>query len=137
MKIVLDTNVLVSALIQPEGIPARILDRILRNQVKLLIDHRIFTEYEDVLSRPEFAFPADQLNQLFDFILQAGERVYTVRIRLKLADPADEKFLEVAKDGAADFLVTGNLRHFPARLREDVQVISPREWWNLWKKANT
>ena len=132
MKIVVDTNVLVSALIQPEGTPARILDIILSGQAKLLIDHRIFTEYQDVLLRPEFGFAPDIVEDLLDFLLQSGERVYTLTARVKLADAADGKFLEVAIDGAADFLVTGNLRHFPPRFRHGIRVVSPRQWWDLW-----
>jgi predicted nucleic acid-binding protein len=63
---------------------------------------------------------------------QSGERVYTVKARVKLADAADGKFLDVAIDGAADFLVIGNVRHFPPRLRHGIRVVSPRQWWDLW-----
>ena len=132
MKIVVDTNVLVSALIQPEGTPARVLDVILSGQAKLLLDHRIFTEYQDVLLRPEIGFAPDRVGHLLDFLLQFGERVYTVETRVHLTDAADGKFLEVAIDGAADFLVTGNLRHFQPRLRHGIRVVSPRQWWELW-----
>ncbi len=137
MKIVVDTNVLVSALIQAEGTPARILDVILSGQAKLLIDHRIFSEYQNVLLRPEFGFAPDMVEHLLDFRLQSGERVYTVKARVELADAADGKFLEVAIDGAADFLVTGNLRHFPPRLRHGIRVVSPRQWRDLWIEINT
>jgi putative PIN family toxin of toxin-antitoxin system len=132
LKIVVDTNVLVSALIQPEGTPARILDAILSGQAKLLIDHRIFSEYQNVLLRPEFDFAPALVEHLLDFFLQSCERVYTVKARVELADAADGKFLEVAMDGAADFLVTGNLRHFSPRLRHGIRVVSPRQWWDLW-----
>ncbi len=121
MKIVVDTNVLVSALIQPKGIPARILDLILSHQAKLLIDHRIFAEYQDVLLRAEFGFAPDTVEHLLDFLLHSSERVYTITARVELADAADGKFLEVAIDGAADFLVTGNLRHFAPRLRRGIR----------------
>lgn len=132
MKIVLDTNVLVSALIQPRGLPARILDLILSVQVKILLDHRIYAEYQDVLARPEFGFAAEPVNILLDFLLQSGERVYTTKTSVTLPDPADGKFLEVAIDGAADYLVTGNLKHFPPRERHGVRVVSPRQWWEHW-----
>ena len=132
MKIVVDTNVLVSALVQPEGTPARILDIILSDQAKLLIDHRIFTEYQDVLLRPEVGFAPGIVEDLLDFLLQSGERIYTVTARVKLPDAADGKFLEVAIDGAADFLVTGNLRHFPPRFRRGIRVVSPRQWSDIW-----
>jgi uncharacterized protein len=134
MKIVVDTNVLVSALIQPEGVPARIVDLALSGQVKIMLDHRIYAEYRDVLLRPEFGFAPESVDHLLNFLLQSGERVYEVTTSVTLPDADDAKFLEVAIDGAADFLVTGNLKHFPPRQRRGIGVITPREWWNEWGK---
>ena len=135
MKIVVDTNVLVSALIRPEGVPARILDLILSGQVKIVIDHRIYAEYQDVLLRPEFGFAPDPVGNLLDFLLQSGERVYAITTSIALPDADDGKFLEVAIDGSVDFLVTGNLKYFPLRQRHGVLVVSPREWWNQWSEG--
>ena len=135
MKIVVDTNVLVSALIQPEGIPARILDFILSGQVKIVLDHRIYAEYQDVLLRPEFGFVPELVDGLLEFFLQFGDRVYTIKSSVALPDVYDGKFLEVAIDGSADFLVTGNLKHFPRPQRRGVRVASPREFLNLWSEG--
>ena len=135
MKIVVDTNVLVSALIRAEGIPARILDVILSGQVKIAMDHRIYAEYQDVLARPEFDFAPEPVDTLLDFLLQSGERVYTTKTSVALPDAPDGKFLEVAIDGSADFLVTGNLKHFPPRQRHGVWVVSPRQWWDRWSEG--
>jgi putative PIN family toxin of toxin-antitoxin system len=135
LKIVVDTNVLVSALIQPEGLPARILDLILSGQVQVVLDHRIYAEYQDVLLRPEFGFVPESVDNLSDFLLQSGERVYTVSTSVALPDASDGKFLEVAIDGTADFLVTGNLKHFPPRQRRGVRVVSPREFLNQWSEG--
>lgn len=131
----MDTNVLVSALIRSEGIPARILSLILSGQVKLVLDHRIYAEYRDVLLRPEFGFPPESVDDLLEFLLQSGERVYKITTSIALPDADDGKFLEVAIDGAADFLVTGNLRHFPTRQRRGVHVVTPREWWAQWSEG--
>lgn len=132
MKIVVDTNVLVSALIRAEGIPARILDLVLSGQVKMVLDHRIYAESQDVLLRPEFGFTPEPVDTLLDFLLQTGERVYASRTSVALPDAADGKFLEVAIDGSADYLITGNLKHFPPRQRHSVRVVSPRQWWERW-----
>jgi predicted nucleic acid-binding protein len=59
LKIVVDTNVLVSALLRPGSLPGRVLDLVLARRVGLALDHRIFTEYDAVLSRPEFGLPPD------------------------------------------------------------------------------
>ena len=135
MKIVVDTNVLVSALIRTEGIPARIVDLILSGQVKIVLDHRIYAEYQDVLLRPEFGFAPELVDGLLEFLLQAGERVYSIKTSVALPDVYDGKFLEVAIDGTADFLVTGNLKHFPRRQRRGVRVVSPREFFNQWSEG--
>jgi putative PIN family toxin of toxin-antitoxin system len=137
LKIVVDTNVLVSALIRAEGIPARILDVILTGQVKIVLDHRIYAEYQDVLLRPEFGFAPEPVDNLLDFLLQSGERVYTINTSVALRDPYDGKFLEVAIDGSADFLVTANLKHFPPRQRHGAHVVSPREWWDQWSEGKS
>jgi hypothetical protein len=84
----------VSALIQPEGIPVRVLDVVLSGQANLLIDHRIFTEHQDLWLRPEIGFAPDMVEDLLDFLLQSGDRICTVTARVDLVD-------------AADFLVTG------------------------------
>ena len=127
-----DTNVLVSALIRSEGIPARILDVILSRQAKTVLDHRIYLEYEEVLLRPEFGFSRELVDDLLDFLWLSSERVRVATMSVELPDADDTKFLEVAMTASADFLITGNLRHFPARQRHGVHVVSPREWWELW-----
>jgi len=132
LKIVVDTNVLVSALIRSEGIPARILDVILSRQAKTVLDHRIYLEYEEVLLRPEFGFSRELVDDLLDFLWLSSERVRVATMSVELPDADDTKFLEVAMTASADFLITGNLRHFPARQRHGVHVVSPREWWELW-----
>jgi uncharacterized protein len=137
LKIVLDTNILVSALIRAEGIPARILDLILSGQVKIALDHRIYAEYQDVLTRPEFGFAPEPVDALLDYLLQSGERVYTTKTSVALPDATDAKFLEVAIAGSADFLVSGNLKHFPPRQRHGVLVVTPRQWWDRWSEGKS
>lgn len=132
MKIVLDTNVLVSALFHPLGAPARVLDLVLARQVALALDHRIFTEYQDVLHRPEFGFPGARVGEVLDFLWRAAERVQAPDLRIDVPDPADVMFIEVAVAAGADALVTGNTKHFPPRQRHEVNVLSPRAFLTFW-----
>lgn len=132
MKIVLDTNVLVSALLRPESPPGRTLDLVLARQVTLALDHRIFNEYQDVLFRPEFAFPRATLRSLLEFIWQSSERVQAVPLPICLPDPNDVMFIEVTISAQADALVTGNLKHFPEDQRHGARVLSPRQWLEVW-----
>ena len=128
MKIVLDTNVLVAGLLSPFGTPAQALQLILAGKVDLCVDARILTEYRDVLARPKFGFDADAVADLMEFIEQIAETVAPTPWGLELPDPADAMFLEVAHAGQADYLVTGNLKHFPARKRRQVKVVTPAQF---------
>lgn len=113
-RLVLDTNVLVSALLSPEGPPAGILSFFLNGHVVLLYDNRLIAEYRAVLLRPKFGFPAELVDHLLEYIRFRGEFVAAEPVADILPDPDDRKFLEVARGGRADFLVTGNSAHFPS-----------------------
>jgi putative PIN family toxin of toxin-antitoxin system len=128
MKIVLDTNVLVAGLLSPFGTPAQVLQLILAGKVGPCVDARILTEYRDVLTRPKFGFDADAVADLMEFVGQIAETVAPTPWGLELPDPADAMFLEVAYAGQADYLVTGNLKHFPARKRCQVKVVPPAQF---------
>jgi putative PIN family toxin of toxin-antitoxin system len=132
LKIVLDTNVMVSALLRPDSIPGRIVDLVLAEQVMLALDHRIFAEYQAVLFRPEFPFSPDQVGALLEFVWRAGEMVDATALPIHLLDPDDVMFIEVAVSALASALVTGNLKHFPASQRQGVRVLAPREWLETW-----
>ena len=121
-RIVLDTNVLVSAFLNRNGAPSQVLTLVLAGELKLLFDQRILDEYAEVLARPRFELePAD----VSEVLLEAdGERIATTSSRVQLPDPDDLAFVEVARSGKADALVSGNARHFPGRL--GIDVLSPR-----------
>lgn len=112
MLAVIDTNVLVSALISPSGKPAHILRRILDRDITLCLDDRIFTEYRLVLLRPKFRFDPALIAKLLQFIKANALWVQAAPIQLPFPDPSDKKFFEVAKCCSA-VLVTGNQKHYP------------------------
>jgi putative PIN family toxin of toxin-antitoxin system len=132
LKIVLDTNVLVSALLRPDSIPARVLDLILSRHIALTLDHRIFNEYQEVLLRPEFMLPRNYVDDLLEFVWRSGEKVQATTLPIRLPDPNDVMFIEVAVSALADALVTGNLRHFPSSQRHGVHMLSPRQFLEVW-----
>jgi uncharacterized protein len=123
VRIVLDTNVLVSALLSPAGAPAQVLTLLLAGDLVLLFDERILDEYRAVLTRARFSFDAPKVDALLQQLETDGERV-TATTTTTLPDPDDLPFIEVALSGRADALVTGNLKHFPENL--GVPVLSPR-----------
>ena len=126
MKVVIDTNVIVSALMNTFGIPARILALVLNGKLKLFYDNRIIFEYIDVLSRKEFFFDLEIINDLFNWFKYDGEYVNAEFSGVKFTDEADKKFYEVYKSGAAQYLITGNIKHFP----REKAIVTPREFFD-------
>ena len=128
MKVVVDTNVIVSALMNPNGAPAKVLSLVLNDNVKILYDNRIIFEYADVLSRREFGFNAEITNDLLNYFRHEGEFVNASHLNIRFNDETDKKFYEVFKTGEASFLITGNLRHFP----KDTNIISPKGFLEIY-----
>lgn len=133
MKVVLDTNVLVSGLLNPYGPPGRIVQLAASDALSLCYDARILGEYRDVLLRSKFAFRGDHVNALLEQIQFAGVLATAAPLPCPLPDGDDEAFLEVALAAAAEYLVTGNPRHYPMRLCGAVQVVSPAEFLKIFR----
>jgi putative PIN family toxin of toxin-antitoxin system len=124
MKIVLDTNVLVSGLINPKGVPAKILNLMLNEKIIVLYDNRILREYETVLSRRKFKFKKEITDPLIDFIKHGGSFIAADPLKIKFKDEDDKMFLEVAKSGDAEYLITRNIVLFPT----EQFIVTPREF---------
>ncbi|HWG22446.1 MAG TPA: putative toxin-antitoxin system toxin component, PIN family [Terracidiphilus sp.] len=126
--IVLDTNVIVSARLNPDGAPAKVvMDHALAGLVRVATCPCVVQEYREVVQRPKFArfkFPPPWLELLIGQGLQLPDpRPWPDT----LPDPADAPFLALAHAAGA-WLVTGNLKHFPAQARHGVTVVSPAEY---------
>ena len=134
MKIVLDTNVLVAALLSPVGTCARLLDLILDGAIGICADTRILQEYADVLRRQELALPKVAVEAVLDFLHSLAEPIAARPLATALPDLDDLPFLEVAATAEA-ILVTGNLRHFPKKVCRGVRVIGPAECLELLRRA--
>ena len=123
MLVVIDTNVLVSALWSKSGAPAKVVSMVLTGTLIPCFDYRILCEYREVLQRPKFGFSQGQVNALLDWFEAYGQSVIAKPIDTPFSDAADKKFYEVAKFCGAT-LITGNLKHFP----KDPQVVSVAEF---------
>ena len=130
MKVVLDTNVIVSALINPYGAPAAILGLILEEKIELCYDMRILVEYRDVLMRPKFGFVQTEIDGLLEYIKEIGSLYIATNTSIRLKDPDDSPFLEVAVVSGADFLITGNIKHFPRKTKTQ-SVVTPKEFLGI------
>ena len=111
MRIVLDTNVIISGLLSPYGKPAQIMRMVSSGDITLCFDARIFTECQEVLLRPKFEFNKEKVRVLLTQIKYMGEIVATVPLKESLPDPDDNPFLEAAIAGNVKFLVSGNINH--------------------------
>ena len=128
MRIVVDTNVLVSGLLSPFGAPGVVVAQIVSGSVSLCYDGRILAEYTDILRRETFLFSKMSIAALLGAIQANGELTSAAPTPVRLPDPTDESFLEVAVASVADYLVTGNVRHFPDSARQGVRIVSPRRF---------
>ena len=133
MKIVLDTNVLVSGLLQPYGPSGQIVRLVASGELVLCYDPRVLAEYREVLLRKKFSFDPERIDALLEEIRASGIPVAARPLAVRLSDPDDEPFLEIAQSGGAQCLVTGNLKHYPAEARQGVEVHSPRSFIELFR----
>jgi putative PIN family toxin of toxin-antitoxin system len=126
MRIIVDTNVLVSGTLSASGPPGWIVEALIAGELECVFDSAILAEYEDVLSRRELALPARRVRELVESLESFGFVVTTAPWPESMPDPDDAPFLAAAAAAGCP-LVTGNLRHFPARVRRGVTVVSQRE----------
>ena len=126
MRVVIDTNVLVSGLLSPFGPPGTIMGLLAAGRLCPCYDARILAEYDAVLKRSAFPFRDNEVAALMAQIRSGGELVAAGPLTARLPDPDDEPFLEVAVSAMVEFLVTGNLKHYPGDRRQGVRVVSPR-----------
>jgi uncharacterized protein len=131
-RVVLDTNILVSAMLTPGRNCASIV-RLVRSSdpgTALFVSHDILFEYARVLRRPHFDFHPFLIDGLLENIRTTAHCVYPARLHIALPDPTDLPFLEVAAMAQA-VLVTGNTKHFPPDLCSGITVCTPADFMEL------
>ena len=130
LRVVLDTNILVSAALRPYSLQRTVLLLALTKPARMYVSQEILAEYRIVLARPALKIAKGRQQQLLQLV---RNRAHVVRPRYKLevtGDPEDDKFLECADAARADYLITGNQRHFP-RFWKNTKVITSREFVGL------
>ncbi len=123
---VIDTNVLVSALLNWDSVPGIVLRESLEGRIIPLICDEIIAEYKEVLSRKKFSFPQDETETVIDGIIKRGLIIEPTDDHEDLIDSEDVIFYSVtmeARQGLDSYLVTGNIKHFPIRSF----VVTPKE----------
>ena len=130
MRVVLDTNVVISSFLKPTGNPSRIVRLILQGDLEIAINEQILAESVEVASRPIFQLDRDRVQVVLDYLRSVATHAPALPVRPSLPDPGDEAFIEAALSGGVDFLITGNKKHYPAGACKDVTVVTPAEFLN-------
>jgi uncharacterized protein len=127
IRAVIDTNVLVSGLLSPAGNEALILLAVHQGIMQPCVSEEMLAEYAQVLARPKFAFPPDEIAAVMAMFRDKGELIDPQQVAPVLPDPDDVRFLRCAEAARAEYLVTGNKRHFPAEACGAVHVVNAAE----------
>jgi putative PIN family toxin of toxin-antitoxin system len=130
LRLVIDTNVLISAALKPAGMQRTVLLLATAKPARLYVSRPILEEYSDVLARPELRIRKGLRLQLLQLL---KNRSYTVAPTLRVyaaSDPDDNMFLECADAARADYLITGNQKHFP-EFWKNSKIVTSREFVTL------
>jgi putative PIN family toxin of toxin-antitoxin system len=127
LRLVIDTNIVVSAALKPDGLQRTVLLLAIAKPARLYVTKDVLAEYREVLARREFKIRKGLRQQLLQFIKNHTQLVTPARPLQVAKDPDDNKFLECADAARADYLVTGNQRHFP-RFWKQTKVVTSREF---------
>ncbi len=127
LRLTIDTNVLVSAALRPNNLQRTVLLIAVTKPARLYVSPPIQEEYREVLGRPELHIGKDARQQLLQLIRNRSFRVSRTRSLAVTSDPDDNIFLECAEAARADYLVTGNLKHFP-RFWRNTKIVTSREF---------
>lgn len=132
---VIDTNVLVSAMLKWQSVPGKILELSFNGLIIPLVNDEILREYREVLSRPKFKLTKEIVNNLIDGITEKSIFVSEQSLNEYLPDLKDRVFYEVVMEKRKSedaYLVTGNIKHFPVR----PYIVTPREMLDIIIEEN-
>ncbi len=132
-RIVLDTNIIVSGLISA-GKSRKVLNLVLSGQVEFFLSFEVLSEYIGVLRRPKFTvyrrFSPRAANTITSLQTLAN-MISPARHVSVCSDSDDNKFVELALEASADYLITNNIRHFPAARYQNIRIVTPSEYLEL------
>lgn len=130
LRLVLDTNVVISAALKPDGLQRTVFLLAITKPARLYVSEAILAEYRMVLARQELRIRRGLQMQFLDLVANRARLVSPTRLVSASSDPDDDKFLECSDEARADYLITRNLRHFP-RFWKATKVVSAREFVSL------
>jgi uncharacterized protein len=130
LRLVIDTNVVISAALRPEGLQRTVVLLAIAKPARWYVSEPILAEYALVLARPELKIRRGLRQQLLQLIKNHARMVAPSRLAQITSDPADNIFVECADAARADYLVTGNQRHFP-KFWKNTKIIASSEFLSV------
>jgi len=127
LRLVIDTNLVVSAALKPEGLQRTVLLLAMTKPARWYVSAEILSEYATVLRRPELKIRRGLCQQLLQLIKNHTHAITPSRVPQVTSDPDDNIFVACADAARADYLVTGNQRHFP-KFWKNTKSISSSEF---------
>ena len=136
LRAVLDANVIISALIQPKGASGQILTRLLANAFELIVSPAILAELRRSLAYPKVRKYIKSSDEDLDLWVASIELIAqpvdgTIRIHAVAEDPDDDKYIEAAVEGLAQFVVTGDKHLLSLKSYENIRIVTPRVFRDL------
>ncbi len=129
-RVVLDTNVVLSAMLTNCGPASVVLGLVLSRRLAMVVSEQVLDEYEEVLSRSRFGIDPRDRAVILERVRRVGH-AYTPQAlpggKKGFPDPADIMFLELALGGRADWLITRNVKHFPPQRCGFTSVVTPEQ----------
>jgi len=138
-KIVLDTNVLVSALINPHGKPAQIINYVFENKIRLFTSPSIMEELERVLSYPKLmkrhGLDSEELKEFISDLLSIMSLIEEEKIiEVIMEDPSDDKYLSCAIDAKVDFIISGDIHLLNLGEYEGIRIVTPAQFLEIMER---
>ena len=133
LRVVIDTNHIISAILSARGASAKLIDWMTREEdyFQLLLSNPIWDEYTGVF---EWLIPPSKQREKYRIITMLRTHSVWVEPEIQLhicPDPSDNRFLECAVAGHAEYLVTKNIRHFPYKIYEQVKIVRIRAFLSI------
>ena len=125
IKVVIDTNIIISAALSPSGTPAKIIDMIFEDRIQLFYSSGILAEYTDVLSRPRLKIADKVQSDIITAIKEVGTLTDSTISNIPMIDESDRIFYDTAQTSGA-ILITGNIKHYPT----EEFIMTPSDFFN-------
>ena len=130
MRVVLDTNILISACWKPGGLEQQVLDLGLYGSFTLVVSAAVWDEYVEVLQRPKFVKLQPRVEALLHRLRDVVLRVEPATTLDLATDPDDNRLLECAATAQAQYLITGNLKDYPLDW-PGARIVNARQFFYL------